>query len=181
MSAQPALEPTLTTLEAYLGGRKHLIAGRETLFAAARMYLRPGQRPDARLLGDDLWNSPAREISDDEWVANAARGYVTVLCNEVKGRHFRLCVLQQGFELRVGVRVPAEALALRNHDSRLLTIFGDHPPILTAMGNHEALVDWHFSAKHLYTQAQAMEDAVYRIGAVFEAALQTNITPGSQK
>ncbi|MBU9199782.1 hypothetical protein KTD31_00015 [Burkholderia multivorans] len=181
MAAQPSSEPTLTSLEEYLGGRKDLIAGRETLFAATRMYLRPGQRPDARQLGDELWNSPAREISDEEWVANAARGYVTVLGNESKGRHFRLCVLQQGFELRVGVRVPAEAIPSRAPDSRLLTVFGDHPPILTALDNHTMLVDWHFSAKYLYTQAQAMEDAVYRIGAVFEAALQSKIKPGTQK
>jgi len=55
----------ITSLEKYLSGRKQLISGRDALFVAARSYLRPGQRPDARVLGDRLWNSPARDIADD--------------------------------------------------------------------------------------------------------------------
>ncbi|KVP65526.1 hypothetical protein WJ96_03940 [Burkholderia ubonensis] len=167
----------ITLLEHYLSGRKQLIAGREVLFMAARTYLRPSQRPDARQLGDALWNSPARDIADDEWVVNAARGYLSILENAEKGRSFRLCVLQQGYELRIGVRVPAwYADTVLQSRARIVKTFGAHAPVLTQLTTGEVLVDWHFRAEQLYTQAQAMEDAVYRISAVFECALQS-ITP----
>ncbi|KVP16767.1 hypothetical protein [Burkholderia ubonensis] len=164
----------ITSLEGYLTGRKRLIAGREVLFMAARTYLRPSQRPDARQLGDALWNSPARDIADEEWVVNAARGYLSVLENADKGRSFRLCVLQQGYELRIGVRVPHwYAETVLQGRARLLNTFGAHAPVLTQLADGAVLVDWHFRAEQLYTQAQAMEDAVYRISAVFECALQS--------
>lgn len=172
--------PIMTTLDAYLDGRKQLIAVREVLFSAVRMYLRPGQRPDANLLGDPLWNSPARIIAEDEWVANATRGYLSILENADKGRSFRLCVLLQGNELRVGIRLPAwhndkESSAVE----RLSTTFGTQKPIVTELMTDELMLDWHFNAEQLYTQAQAMEDAVFRIGAAFETALQA-LTPTSK-
>lgn len=168
-------EPSITNLEDYLAGRKRLIAGREVLFAAARTYLRPSQRPDARQLGDELWNASARVIEDADWVANAARGYLTVLENEASARYFRLCVLQQGNALRVGVRLP-NWFADSVHDvpERILNTFGTLRPIVTYLTTGELMVDWHFDAERLYTQAQAMEDAVYRISALFESALQSN-------
>lgn len=164
---------SITSLDHYLASRKHLIAGREVLFGVARTYMRPGQRPDARLLGDPLANSPAREISDDEWVVNAARGYLTILENPEKGRTFRICVLQQGYELRIGVRmlqVPAEGAHFPSL-SRVLGTFAV-PSVQRRLRRGELFVDWHFPAEHLYTDAQAMEDAVFRISALFESALQ---------
>ncbi len=164
----------ITTFDEYLAGRKQLIASREVLFTAARSYLRPGQRPDARQLGDARWNSPARDISDEEWVVNAARGYLSVLESPDKGRHFRLSVLQQGNALRVGVRVPVwygDNVMMGN--ARILKTFGEHKPVVTALDTAEVLVDWHFGAENLYTQAQTIEDAVYRDNALFESALQS--------
>jgi hypothetical protein len=169
----PTAGAGITTLDHYLTGRKQLIAGREVLFSVARMYMRPGQRPDARLLGDSLADSPAREISEDEWVANAARGYLTILENPGKGRTFRICVLQQGHELRIGVRmlqVPAENAQFPSL-SRVLGTF-TAPAVQRRLRRGELFVDWHFPAEHLYTDAQAMEDAVFRISALFESALQ---------
>jgi len=162
---------SITSLDDYLAGRKRLIAGREVLFVAARTYLRPGQRPDAQLLGDPLAGSPSRDISDDEWVVNAARGYLSILESPAKGRNFRLCVLQQGNELRIGVRLPATVGPAARE--RVVKAFGAKAPVLTQLGSSEMLLDWHFSAAQLYTNAQVMEDAVYRINALFEAALQS--------
>lgn len=165
--------PAITTFDEYLAGRKRLIAGREVLFAAVRTYLRPGQRPDAQQLGDQLANSPAREISESEWVVNAARGYLTILENPGKGRNFRICVLQQGHVLRIGVRllhVPPETAQFPSL-SRVLATFAV-PAVQQRLRRGELFVDWHFSAEQLYTHAQAMEDAVYRIGALFESSLQ---------
>jgi hypothetical protein len=160
----------ISSLDDYLAGRKQLIASREVLFSAARTYLRPGQRPDAVLLGDPLAGAPARDISEEEWVVNAARGYLTILQNPAKGRNFRICVLQQGHELRVGVRLPVSAPpAVRQ---RLAKTFGQHTPSLTELGDTEVMLDWHFNAAQLYTNAQALEDAVYRISALFESTLQ---------
>jgi hypothetical protein len=170
----------ISSFDEYLAGRKQLIASREVLFTAARAYLRPGQRPDARLLGDARWNSPARDISDEEWVVNAARGYLSVLESPDKGRSFRLSVLQQGNVLRIGVRVPAwygDAVLMGN--ARIVNTFGEQKPVITPLDTGEVFVDWHFGAEHLYTQAQTIEDAVYRINAVFESALQS-ITSSEQ-
>jgi hypothetical protein len=171
-AVNPGVDPApISSLDEYLHARKQLIASREVLFTAARTYLRPGQRPDARQLGDRLWNSRAREISDEEWVVNAVRGYITVLESAEKGRGFRLCVLQQGYELRIGLRLPATTAPKLL--ARLRLTFGAHSPVTTEMAPEGLLLDWHFSAAQLYTQAQAIEDALYRISAVFEAALQT--------
>lgn len=171
---------TLTSLEAYLDGRKQLIAARDVFFSAVRMYLRPGQRPDAQQLGDRHWNSPARTISDEEWVANATRGYLTILENADKGRGYRLCVLQQGNELRVGVRLPAwHSDRTSPAVARLQKTFGAQAPTLTHLSTDELLVDWHFPANQLYTNAQAMEDAVHKVGLVFEVALQA-FSPASK-
>lgn len=170
----PGANQGIATLEEYLTGRKRLIAGREVLFAAARTYLRPSQRPDARQLGDALWNAAARDISDEEWVVNAARGYLSILENADKGRYFRLCVLLQGYELRIGVRLPRwYADEVCHRPARIRHAFGAHRPVETTLGTGELMVDWHFRAEQLYTQAQAMEDAVYRISALFECALQS--------
>lgn len=169
---------TISSLEKYLSGRKCLIAAREVLFTAARTYLRPTQRPDAFQLGDEKCNSPARNVSDEEWIANAARGYLTILENADKGRNFRICVLQQGTELRIGIRLPPwHADTQEPGTRRILNTFGAHTPVLTELSTAELLVDWHFSAEQLYTDAQTLEGAVYRISALFESALQS-ITSG---
>lgn len=173
--------PMLTSLDDYLAGRRQLIAVREVLFTAARQYLRPGQQPDAQLLGDPLWNTPARHIAESEWVANAARGYLVVLENADKGRTFRLCVVQQGHELRVGVKLPPwfsdpDLPAVL----QLLSTFGDQTPVTPIQSSEELLVNWHFNAERLFTEPQAMEDAVHRIGSVFESAIQC-FTPRSLK
>lgn len=176
--AQPGAN--ILTLDQYLAGRKELIAGREVLFSAARTYLRPGQRPDATILGDQLATSPAREIRDQEWVENAARGYLTILENPQQGRNFRICVLQQGHELRIGVRLLQELQENTKFPSlsRVLGTFNS-APVQKRLRRGELFVDWHFSAAQLYTHAQAMEDAVYRISALFESALQaTANAPG---
>jgi hypothetical protein len=76
--------------------------------------------------------------------------------------------------LRIGVRVPTwygDAVLLGH--ARVLTTFGEHKPVLTKLDTGDVFVDWHFGAEQLYTQAQTLEDAVYRINALFEAALQS--------
>ncbi len=166
--------PPITSLEGYLESRKQLIASRDVLFSVTRMYLRPGQNPDAQLLGDRLWNSPARTISDDEWVVNAARGYMAVLANADKGRGFQLIVLQQGMELQIAVQLPAwYADPKLPQVIRFINTFGPVQPKVTNLPTDELLVEWTFSAVELYTDARAVEDAVRRIGSVFECALQS--------
>lgn len=164
-------------LTAYLSVRKDLLTARTGWFDALRAYLRPEQRPDAALLGDRLAESDARVIDEDDWVTNAVRGYVVVRESERRGRPFRLSVLQQGFELRVGVSF----VVLDGTDQPLLnypsfsTVFASNPPLVKHQRPH-AMVDWHFSARDLYQSAQAFEDAVYKVGAIFETALQA-LTP----
>lgn len=153
-------------LSAYLKARSGLLAAREGLFSAVRAYLRPEQRPDAARLGDRLAESKARGISEADWVANAARGYLTVLESPNAGRPFRLRVLQQGNELRVGVRLAGEGSLAGTFPNPFTT-----PPRVTEMAGQVTL-DWHFDATRLYESAQNFEDAVFKIGAVFEAALQ---------
>lgn len=173
--------PTLTSLDAYLAGRRQLIAGREVLFAAVRQYLKPGQQPDAQLLGDPLWNASSRHIEEHEWVVNAARGYLVVLESPDKGRTFRLCVTQQGHELRIGIKLPPW---FSDPDLpmvlQLLSTFGTQTPVMPILSSDELLVNWHFDASRLFVDPQAMEDAVHRIGSVFESALQS-FTPNSKK
>lgn len=171
--------PTLTTLQAYLDGRNELIAGREVLFSAVRTYLRPGQHPDAQLLGDPFWDSPARDIAEEEWIANAARGYLTILESPSNGRSFRINVLQQGNALHLGVHLPAWHSELAKPALRIQSTFEGHPPLMRRLDTDGLLIEWRFSAEKLYTHAQEMEDAVFRIGALFEEALQA-LTPKSK-
>lgn len=156
-------------LTTYLSARKGLIAARTGLFDAVRAYLRPEQRPDAVLFGDPLADSKTRVIDEASWVANPVRGYLVVLESEAAGRPFRLCVLQQGNELRVGVRYSPPA-RIGEVDQRLLFTFAQ--AALVSVRGTECMVDWHFDAQDLYQSAQAFEDAVYKVGAVFESALQ---------
>ena len=169
----------ITSLQAYLDGRNTLIEGREVLFSAIRTYLRPGQNPDAHLLGDPLWDSPARDIAEDEWIANAARGYLTIMESPANGRTFRLNVLQQGNALHMSVMLPAWHSDLDTPTLRVQATFAGERPIVRRLQSDALLIEWRFSAETLYTHAQAMEDAVFRVGTLFEEALQA-LTPNSK-
>lgn len=162
----------LTSLQSYLQHRKDLIAAREALFFALRGYLRPEQRPDAAILGDDLSLAEARVINDAEWVANPTRGYLTILENAEKGRIFRVSILQAGNQLRIGVRLPAEIGGSSRWAAatRLEKTFKKEA-VSTTLSTGDQLIDWHFDVPGLYANVQNFEDAVAKVGLVFEAAL----------
>ena len=161
-----------TSVASYLAARQQLILAREGFSHAVRAYLRPEQRIDAELLGDSLSRAACRTISDDEWVANPARGYITVLESKNKGRVFRLSVLQLGDTLRVGIRIPSTLVLPLDCENRLTTLFADTICTKTRLAsNLNVQFDWQFGANNLYTNVQAYESAVYRITAVFEIAL----------
>lgn len=162
----------------YLAARKELIAARTGFFDALRAYLQPEQRPDAQLLGDSLDGAACRTIPEDSWVMNPARGYVTVLEAPANGRPFRLSVLQQGNELRVGVRFDRPTTATSHEgEQRLLVTFAGVSPVRKRLTNGLLMLDWHFQANDLYRDAQAFEDAVFKVGSVFESALQALASP----
>lgn len=156
--------------EAYLAHRRKLVSAREGFFAALRTYLRPEQRPDAEQLGDPLFNSAARTITDDAEVSNPVRGYWVILPGS--GREFRLNVLQQGNELRIGISVAQEKADMYGLAKQLDNVFSAQRPVEKRVGK-DVLFDWHFSAEHMYDSAQMFEDATYKVSAIFEAALQT--------
>lgn len=158
--------PAIKDLPAYLAARKELVAAREGLFSAVRAYLRPEQRFDASRLGDQLADSPARIIDEADWVANPVRGNLTVIESHLRQRPFRLRVLQQGYELRVGIRVPRGEL-----QPLPITPFARTEPLVRYMRG-SLTVDWQFEVRGLYEEVQAFEDAVFKVGVVFEAALQ---------
>lgn len=169
-------QPAITDLNSYLAARKSLLTARQGFFDALRSHLRPEQRPDAERLGDRLATSNARCIEEDDWVDNPVRGYVTVLEAPARGRPFRLCVLQQGNELRVGVRFDARPGSQRSVEADLQSVFQHQPPVpryLPGAPYGDRMLDWHFNAAGLYQSAQHFEDAVYKVGAIFEAALQS--------
>lgn len=160
---------TIQSLDSYLAGRKQLIAGREVLFSAARAYMRPEQRPDANRLGDTLAASPAWDIADDDWIVNAVRGYLVIMPNAAKQRPFRISVLQQGNDLHIGVLLP---MGVTGSQRALLgSLFSDTAPLQLEMLTGDITLNWVYPAEQLYTNAQAMEDAVFRINALFEATL----------
>lgn len=160
-------------LAEYLAERKHLIAAREGFFDAIRSYLRPEQRTDARRLGDRLWQTPARVISEDHWVSNPTRGYITILADADRGRMFRICILQQGNVLRIGIRLPAWVKP--QHYTALNASFPGRLPNIQNLPNDEIFIDWEFDASNLYNSAQEMETAIYRVGALMERALQETV------
>lgn len=162
---------TITSLPEYLTSRKLLIAGREALFEAVRMYLHVGQRPDAKLLGDPLWNLPAWEISDAAWIVNPTRGYLTILEQQEFGRLFRLSVLQQGRVLNICMRIPCTNRMSNLVHHRIKDTFSPIAPIRSNLSDKEVSAEWQFDATELYTNAQVMEGAVHRIGMLFESAL----------
>lgn len=162
----------LTSLASYLAARQEVIQAREGFFHAVRAYLRPEQRIDAELLGDWTSRASCRTIGDDEWVANPARGYITVLESSAKARFFRLSVLQLGETLRVGIRIPGNRVISDEAESRLMALFTDTACIkVKLISNINVQFEWQFSANAIYTNVQAYENAVYRISAVFETAL----------
>ncbi len=180
-STEARNELAIGELSAYLTARNAIIAAREGFFDALRAYLRPEQRPDAARLGDRLADSPARVITEDDWVANPVRGYLVVMEDKAAGRPFRLCVLQQGFELRVGMQLhEPRRLADRAEGVLLSLIPGTKPQVkqfqlarADSSGHFAApMYDWHFDASQLFQSAQAFEDGIYKVSAVFEAALQ---------
>jgi len=166
--------PRMVSLDAYRAERKQLITAREGFFFAIRAYLRPEQRPDAQALGDRLWRSPARHITDEDWVCNPTRGYVTILENAAAGRLFRLSVLQQGTILRIGIRVPAGE-GQEDVVAHLIDTFPHEEPTMTELTTDDTFVDWEFDATRLYQCAQEMESAIYYVNALFERALQVTV------
>lgn len=177
IKAAAAFNPNIKDLGDYLAARQRLIRAREGFFFALRSHLLPEQRTDARALDDDLWNSPAREIADQDWVTNAARGYLTIRENLGKGRSFRLSVLQLGRVLRVGVRIPKTIAAMHAPVvSRISATFPGRTPINLHLSTGDIMLDWNFDLPDLYDSALAMETAVYSVGTLFENSLQALAT-----
>lgn len=173
-----AFNPSLRNLPDYLAARQRIIAAREGFFFALRNHLRPEQRPDAKELSDNLWDSGARQINDADWVANPARGYLTILENLGVGRSFRLSVLQMGHILRVGVRVPKTMALMHNAViARISTTFPDKQPIQTRLSAGGVLFDWSFDVSDLYDSALTMETAIFLVGTLFENTLQAILAP----
>lgn len=165
----------LTSMANYLAERQALIGARESLFQAVRAFLRPEQRIDATQLGDTNPRAIYRLISDDEWVMNPARGYAVILPAPHKGRPFKFSVLQLGTTLRVGIKLSAKHPESDSEYAglRFKTLFADVKPLETVIANGaDIMLDWQFEVKEIYTDVQAYEEAVYRIAAVFEVALQ---------
>lgn len=155
----------ISSLDHYLASRKTLINSRQTLFSATRTYLRPEQRYDAARLGDKLAEHPAWDISEDEWVENPVRGYLVILPNAAKGRLFRINVLQQGNVLTLSVVLPDSTTIAQRHLMHARFPNGTMP---TGSANE---IHWSLPADKLYHDVQAIEDAVYRVSALFEQAL----------
>lgn len=178
LPGNPAFSPAIADLKSYLSARQILITAREGFFYAVRQHLRPEQRPDAQMLEDPLWNSPARLVHDEDWVTNATRGYLSILANTF--RPFRLAVLQMGKVLRVGVRLPKTIHMMQPQVmARLNATFPGKIPTMILLSNGDALLDWTFDVPDLYDSALTMETAIYAIGTLFESALQATLAKGT--
>lgn len=175
--ALAAFNPNIPGLGEYVAARQRIIEAREGFFFAVRNHLRE-QRPDAKDLSDQLWDSAARKIEDADWVTNPSRGYLTIRENLTSGRPFRLSVLQMGHVLRVGVRVPKTLALMQSHVStRLSSTFPGKTPIQLQLSSGEVLFDWSFDVPDLYDSALTMETAIYLVGNLFENSLQTTLAP----
>lgn len=178
IKAAAAFNPNLKDLGDYLAARQRLIRAREGFFFALRTHLNPEQRPDARNLDDDLWNSPARQIGEQDWVTNASRGYLTIRENLGAGRSFRISVLQMGHVLRVGVRIPRTVATMHAPVvSRISATFPGRTPINLHLSTGDVMLDWNFDLPDLYDSVLAMETAVYSVGTLFENSLQAILGP----
>lgn len=153
-----------------------LLAARAGFFTALRSYLRPTPPTEAARMGDRLASAPARFIADEHWVENAARGYVMVLEDPEAGRTFKLQVVQQGFLLRISLIFQAWHPPRLCHD-----VFADSVPALQENTDGTHQLHWIFEIPALYADIQAMEGALYRIGAVYEAALQATVPTSKEK
>lgn len=180
--AENAFNPNLKDLSDYLAARQRIVTAREGFFFALRNHLRPDQRPDAKELSDALWDSPARQIADLDWVVNATRGYLTIRENLTVGRPFRLSVLQMGHVLRVGVRIPKTMALVHNAVvARVSSTFPGKTPIQTRLTSGSVLFDWNFEVPDLYESALTMETAVFLVGTLFENALQAILAPQQEQ
>lgn len=169
-----SFNPNIRQVSDYVEARKRIIAAREGFFFALRNHLRPEMRTDAKGLADGLWNSPARQILDDDWIANPGRGYLTIRENLAAGRSFRISVLQMGRILRVGVRVPKTIACMhQTSTSRLSATFPGHQPIQMTLSSGDVMFDWNFEVPDLYDSALTMETTIFMVGSLFENSLQT--------
>lgn len=167
----------LTSVSNYLTERQALIAAREGFFQAIRVHLRPEQRIDADVLGDSHARAKARIITQDEWIANPARGYVTILEAPEKGRNFRFCILQLGNTLKVGIRLNQAMATQMAQQPRIASVVHETRPVLVFLSGlpNLAMLDWSFDAKNLYNSVQDYEEGIAKISAIFEAALQSTL------
>jgi hypothetical protein len=165
---------TINSLAQYLEARKNLICSREAFLAAVKAYLHPGNLVDAEVLGDTLHCSKARSVSEDYWVINAVRGYLTILAAPAQGRLFRLSVLQAGQLLRISITAPSEIFSpLTDANKQVFQTFSDNNPICYPQyGTEMVVIDWTFDASKLYDSVQNFETGLYRVSAIFENALQ---------
>lgn len=169
--SERSFDPALPSIAAYKAARERIVAAREGFFSAVREYLRPESRVNARDLNDALWNSEARNISDEDWVVDAARGQLTI--RESFSRPFRISVLQMGYVLRVGVRLQQSAASLGPAvASRLASTFPGKAPAEMVLTHGGLLLDWSFEIPDLYDSAMSMETGVHFINSVLENALQ---------
>lgn len=166
------------TFEEYLEARQIIAKERSCLFDALRLYLQPGQRPDAQVLREPRWDHPARTIQDHEWVANARRGYLVL--GQTTARPFQLMVEQLGHELRWCVTRDFEAnihgplllqrltaglghTEFKNGTGRLITAPEDVPPSL--------LFEYQKNVPQLYTDERVFEHALHLTWILFNAAV----------
>lgn len=161
---------------AYYQQSAELLDARKGFFTAIRAYLRPEAHEAGVLLGDRLASSPARRVSDEHWVENAARGYVVVLEDLEAGRTFKLHVIQQGALLRINL-----VLQTWQAPQPFLDVFVDSKPALQENQDGTYQLHWIFNIPALYYDIQAMEGALYRVGAVYEAALQATVPANKEK
>lgn len=168
-------QTSLNSMADYLVERQSLIAAREGFFQTLRVWLRPEQRIDAEVLGDRTARGVSRTILPSDWIANPARGYVTILESPERNRLFRFSVLQLGMTLKVGLRLPFDkSFLLKDLEAtRLYTLFAETRPTVTTLKGlgDTFFIEWEFDSKNLYKDAQSYEEAVYRVAGIFEAAL----------
>lgn len=152
-------ERRLAPATEYLDACQDLVAARAAFFAELRAQFRG--------------ELPARQIGDAHWVASPELGTLIVTEHPEAGRNFRLTVLHLGDQLRVGVRLPAwHNVPASSAVARLAQTFPDRAPELGESEDDEALVTWAFSATELLSGPEGMAGPIYRVVAVFTAALQ---------
>ncbi len=94
-------EITLKGMEDYLAVRQKIVVARESFFSALRQHMTSTQQKRNGQTGDILYQDDARVIDNTDWIADPARGYLTIKENLKAGRVFRISLLQMGQMMRL--------------------------------------------------------------------------------